>query len=110
MPFDDTALNNNEQDIESNETIVAPTQATVERINVSLGDNVSVGDTIVVLTAMKMEVSKIWLKWNIWLNYIHNFFQYVVKAQIEGNIEKLTHKEGDSVRKGELLVKIKPKI
>lgn len=48
-----------EQDTDSNEAITAPTQATVERINVSLGDNVSNGDPIVVLTAMKMEVSKI---------------------------------------------------
>jgi len=31
----------------------------VERVNVNLGDNVCVGDPIVVLTAMKMEVSKI---------------------------------------------------
>lgn len=50
-------MDSNEQDTESNETIIAPTQATLERLNVSLGDNVSNGDPIVVLTAMKMEVS-----------------------------------------------------
>lgn len=49
----------NEQDPEFNETIIAPTQATVERINVNVGTNVCIGDPIVVLTAMKMEVSNI---------------------------------------------------
>lgn len=58
MPFDEKSIDNNEQDTESNENIKAPTQATVERVNVGLGDNVCVGDPIVVLTAMKMEVSK----------------------------------------------------
>lgn len=40
---------------------------------------------------------------------LSKLFQYVVKAQIEGKIEKILRKEGDSVRKGELLVKITPK-
>lgn len=48
-----------EQDTENNEHIIAPTQATIERVNVGLGDNVNIGDPIIVLTAMKMEVSKI---------------------------------------------------
>lgn len=59
MPFDENNIDNIVQDTESNETVIAPTQATVERINVGLGDNVCYGDPIVVLTAMKMEVSKI---------------------------------------------------
>jgi acetyl/propionyl-CoA carboxylase alpha subunit len=50
-------MDSDEQNTVSNETIIAPTQATIERINVSLGDNVNNGDPIVVLTAMKMEVS-----------------------------------------------------
>lgn len=40
---------------------------------------------------------------------IEQLFQYVVKAKIDGKIEKIVRKEGDSVRKGELLVKITPK-
>ncbi|XP_025425003.1 uncharacterized protein LOC112693939 isoform X2 [Sipha flava] len=89
LPFDEKTMDSDEQNTVSNETIIAPTQATIERINVSLGDNVNNGDPIVVLTAMKME--------------------YVVKAQIDGKIEKILRKEGDSVRKDELLVKITPK-
>ncbi|XP_060862861.1 methylcrotonoyl-CoA carboxylase subunit alpha, mitochondrial isoform X1 [Metopolophium dirhodum] len=88
LPFDEKTIDSNEQDTGSNSTILAPTQSTVERVNVSLGDDICIGDPIVVLTAMKME--------------------YVVKAQIEGKIEKILCKEGDSVRKGELLVKIIP--
>lgn len=57
MPFNENEIDSHEQDLERNEHIFAPTQATLERINISLGDNVNVGDTIVVLTAMKMEVS-----------------------------------------------------
>lgn len=59
MPFNENEIDRNEQDLESNEHIFAPTQATLEKVNVGLGDNVSIGDSIVVLTAMKMEVSKI---------------------------------------------------
>lgn len=58
MPFDEKTIDSNEQDTGNNSTILAPTQSTVERVNVSLGDNICVGDPIVVLTAMKMEVSK----------------------------------------------------
>lgn len=65
MPFDEKSIDNNEQDTESNENIKAPTQAIVERVNVGLGDNVCVGDPIVVLTAMKMEVSKMFFLWFI---------------------------------------------
>lgn len=57
MPFEENSINNTEENTESTETIIAPTQATLERVNVRLGDNVCVGDPIVVLTAMKMEVS-----------------------------------------------------
>lgn len=108
MPFDEKLIDGNEQITENNENILAPTQATLERINVGLNHNVSIGDPILVLTAMKMEVSK--------LNYtvsginikVFKKFQYIVKAQINGKIEKILRKERDSVRKGELLVKIKP--
>lgn len=61
MPFNESGIDCEEQDIKSNESVIAPTQATLERINVSIGDNVRIGDPLVVLTAMKMEVSKIWL-------------------------------------------------
>lgn len=62
LPFDEKTIDSNEQDTETNENVIAPTQATLERINVNIGDNVCVGDSIVVLTAMKMEVSKTCLK------------------------------------------------
>jgi len=58
LPFDEKTINSNEQDTESNATILAPTQSTVERVNVCLGNHVCIGDPLVVLTAMKMEVSK----------------------------------------------------
>lgn len=59
MPFSEKTIDSNEQDTENSNTIIAATQATITQINVSLGKNVCIGDTIVVLTAMKMEVSKI---------------------------------------------------
>jgi len=57
LPFDEKTIDSNKEDTVTDETIIAPTQATVERINVNLGENVCSGDSIVVLTAMKMEVS-----------------------------------------------------
>lgn len=42
--------------------------------------------------------------------YLSKSFQYVIKAQVDGTIEKIVRKAGDSVRKGELLVKITPKL
>lgn len=70
MPFDEKLIDSNEQDTESNATIVAPTQSTVERVNVSLGNNVCIGDPLVVLTAMKMEVSKTYF---LLIIYLCNF-------------------------------------
>lgn len=58
LPFSEKTIDSNEQDTENSNTIIAATQATITQINVCLGKNVCIGDTIIVLTAMKMEVSK----------------------------------------------------
>ncbi|XP_050421823.1 methylcrotonoyl-CoA carboxylase subunit alpha, mitochondrial isoform X2 [Adelges cooleyi] len=89
LPFNENSIEANEQDLSNSSLILAPTQATVERINIGIGDLVRVGDPIVVLTAMKME--------------------HVIKAQIEATVEEILRKKGDSVRKGELLVKLAPR-
>lgn len=41
---------------------------------------------------------------------LSKLFQYVVEAQVDGKIENILCKAGDSVRKGEILVKMIPKI
>lgn len=66
LPFSQKTIDSNEQDTENSNTIIAATQATITQINVCLGKNVCIGDTIVVLTAMKMEVSKT----NVLLNHL----------------------------------------
>lgn len=76
MPFDENTNDSNEQDTESNELIIAPTQATIERINVGLGDNVCTGDPLIVLTAMKMEVSNYFITRKFYKNKYFIFCNY----------------------------------
>ncbi|XP_050541609.1 methylcrotonoyl-CoA carboxylase subunit alpha, mitochondrial [Daktulosphaira vitifoliae] len=86
LPFNEDYNDNGQQEINNDSSIVAPTQATVQKVSVKLGDAVKKGDHIMVLSAMKME--------------------YIVKVQIDGIVENILHKEGDSVKKGEILVKL----
>ena len=66
----------------------APMPATVARVLVNNGDRVSLGDSLIVLEAMKME--------------------HLIKADAEGLVGELQVQEGDQVQSGELLVVVAP--
>ncbi|XP_040578900.1 methylcrotonoyl-CoA carboxylase subunit alpha, mitochondrial [Lepeophtheirus salmonis] len=63
---------------------VAPMPGVIEKVNVKKGDSVKVGDTLMIMIAMKME--------------------YVIKANKTGTIQKVFHSQGDFVNKNTLLV------
>ncbi|XP_055337093.1 methylcrotonoyl-CoA carboxylase subunit alpha, mitochondrial-like [Paramacrobiotus metropolitanus] len=63
---------------------IAPMPGVVEKILVQPGQNVSAGDPLIVMIAMKME--------------------YVIKAPKAGVIKKVAYKPGDNVKKGDQLV------
>ncbi|AWB83503.1 acetyl/propionyl/methylcrotonyl-CoA carboxylase subunit alpha [Corynebacterium liangguodongii] len=71
----------------SGDAIAAPMQGTVIKVNVSEGDEVSEGDVVVVLEAMKMENP--------------------VKAHKSGTVTGLAAVEGGQVNKGAVLMEIK---
>jgi acetyl-CoA carboxylase biotin carboxyl carrier protein len=56
----------------------------VWKIEVSVGDEVAEGDTVVILESMKMEIP--------------------VEAEDEGRVAEIRCKEGDSVSEGDVLV------
>jgi len=66
--------------------VLAPIPGVVISIKVKEGDFVKIGDTVVILEAMKMESE--------------------ITADKSGEIKKIAVKEGDSVQEGELLVEI----
>ncbi len=66
--------------------VVAPMQGTIIKILVSVGDTVNVGDSIVVLEAMKMENN--------------------VVAQTEGTVKEISVQVGDAVGSGDVLAAI----
>jgi biotin carboxyl carrier protein len=65
------------------EEIRAEMVANVWKIVVSEGDNISDGDTLVILESMKMEIP--------------------VLTEVDGTVEKLAVKEGDVVQEGDLI-------
>ena len=68
------------------DSLTAPMPATVRKINVTVGDRVERGDTLVVLEAMKMELP--------------------VKAASSGTVEAINCREGDLVQPGTPLIEI----
>lgn len=66
--------------------VVAPMPGTVLKVNVSEGDTVSAGDTIVVLEAMKLENN--------------------LSAPVSGTVKAIKANVGDSVNSGDILVEI----
>jgi biotin carboxyl carrier protein len=66
------------------ESLAAPMPATVRKINVSVGDRIQRGDTLIVLEAMKMELP--------------------VKAESAGTVEAIRCREGDLVQPGVPLI------
>ena len=77
-----------EKSIDSNDsgTLKAPIPGMIIEFKVNVGDKVKVGDTVVVLEAMKM---------------FNN-----LAAPCDGVVKDIEHKAGDSVGKGEILCKI----
>lgn len=65
---------------------VAPMTGKVVSIPVSVGDKVSVGDTLAVLEAMKME--------------------YRLEAEVEGEVQSINASVGDLVDLGQVLVRL----
>jgi len=66
--------------------VVAATTGSVWKVNVAVGDPVEVGDTVVVLEAMKMEIP--------------------VEAQTAGTVAALLVAEGDIVGTDQVLVEL----
>jgi biotin carboxyl carrier protein len=68
------------------EGIVSPMPGMVIAINVSLGDQVKIGDPLVVIEAMKME--------------------HIVRAKRPGRVVKCNVSSGSKVRVGQVLVEV----
>ncbi len=66
--------------------IKAPLPGTILELKVSAGDSVKVGDTLLIMEAMKMENN--------------------IKADREGKIESIKVNAGDSVLEGDVLIEI----
>jgi biotin carboxyl carrier protein len=66
--------------------IKAPLPGTILELKVSAGDMVKVGDTLLIMEAMKMENN--------------------IKSDKEGKIESIKVKNGDSVLEGDVLIEI----
>jgi acetyl-CoA carboxylase biotin carboxyl carrier protein len=64
--------------------IEAPITGNVWKIEVSVGDEVEDGDTVVILESMKMEIP--------------------VEAEDDGTVKEIRCAEGDSVSEGDVLV------
>ncbi len=67
--------------------VTAPLPGTINEIKVKVGDKVRVGDTVVVLEAMKMQNN--------------------IEAETEGTIASVNVAKGDAVNEGDTLVTIK---
>ena len=71
----------------SGKPVVAPLPGTINDIKVKVGDKVNVGDTVVILEAMKM--------------------QNTIEAESAGTIASINVNKGDAVLEGDTLVTIK---
>ena len=67
--------------------VVAPLPGTINEIKVKVGDKVNVGDTVVILEAMKMQNN--------------------IEAETAGTIASINVNKGDAVMEGDTLVTIK---
>ena len=66
--------------------VAAPMQGTIVKVNVEVGQTVAIGDSVVVLEAMKMENQ--------------------IAAEKAGKVAKVNVKQGDTVGSGDVLVVI----
>ena len=71
----------------SGKPVVAPLPGTINDIKVKVGDKVNVGDTVVILEAMKMQNN--------------------IEAESAGTIASINVNKGDAVLEGDTLVTIK---
>ena len=71
----------------SGKPVVAPLPGTINDIKVKVGDKVNVGDTVVILEAMKMQNN--------------------IEAESTGTIASINVNKGDAVLEGDTLVTIK---
>lgn len=81
-----SARKSSHQDLNPNE-VLAPMPGKVLKLNFQKGDSVKVGQTVVIMEAMKME--------------------YNLEAKIDGAIEYISCQVNDQVSKDQILVKIK---
>ncbi len=84
MRINDSAKH--EADNESGNTITAPMPGKIFKVLKSAGDLVEVGETIVILEAMKME--------------------HALKAKVQGKLDVLNFKEGEQVEADALIAKV----
>lgn len=68
----------------------APMPGLIEKVLVSVGDQVERGQSLIIMSAMKME--------------------YAIKAQADGKINELSYKPGDFVAKDSVLVRLEPTV
>lgn len=80
----------------------------VEKIFVNKGDAVKKNDSLLVIVAMKMEVSYLTSLINSNNMHISNIFslQYIIKASTNGIVEDVLCSIGDNVAKDKLLIKL----
>jgi biotin carboxyl carrier protein len=82
----DTAKTSRPTERKGSGLIKAPLPGTILELKVSSGDSVKVGDTLLIMEAMKMENN--------------------IKADREGKIESIKVNTGDSVLEGDVLIEI----
>lgn len=66
--------------------VKAPMAGTILNVKVNVGDKVSVGDTLVILEAMKLENE--------------------VKSQVEGTVTKILVSKGTAVKNGDPIIEV----
>ncbi len=76
----------NKADVSSKGVLKAPMPGLVVKVNVSEGDKVNAGDTLIILEAMKMENN--------------------LKSVLAGTVKDIRFKEGDNVEKEDIIMTI----
>ncbi len=74
--------------VEGDGTVLAPMTGTILKIHIGVGDTVTAGQTVAVLTAMKME--------------------HKLLAGIDGTVTEVLESEGATVDQGAIILKIEP--